>query len=382
VLIREKGVIGDKMTARLPRKNNTKLNLVALCLLLPLVGVPVFTEKLSADDDLKNQCKSTLEKARLWVRATDAKAPEDERIKVKKAVGAANKACTAAFKALPNDGNSLLNGAYAHFASGRKEEGVALIQKAAELGFPPAMVMVAKYMGRGEYLEKDAEGAWMLLIKTLKTDHAAAKIKAALEFLPGGVGPENPKRTKKVLQGLIDEGNSAAMIAYAMKVLNLQKAEIGSDSSKQGISLLERAALEKNDSQAAIYLSLLFNQGNVVRRDEGKAIEFAQLAIDAGVTRAYGTMGQIFQNQNDMKSAVKWFQKGAEKGDGFSQGMLGFMYSGGFGVEQDLEKAVHWWTKARWNGDRLAASYLQVHREKEAAEKAWKEEQNKQPNKN
>ena len=196
-------------------------------------------------------------------------------------------------------------------------------------------------MGRGEYLEKDAEGAWMLLIKTLKTDHAAAKIKAALEFLPGGVGPENPKRTKKVLQGLIDEGNSAAMIAYAMKVLNLQKAEIGSDSSKQGISLLERAALEKNDSQAAIYLSLLFNQGNVVRRDEGKAIEFAQLAIDAGVTRAYGTMGQIFQNQSDMKSAVKWFQKGAEKGDGFSQGMLGFMYSGGFGVEQDLEKAVH-----------------------------------------
>ena len=370
------------MTARLPRKNNTKLNLIALCLLLPLVGVPVFTEKLSADDDLKNQCKSTLEKARLWVRATDAKAPEDERVKVKKAVGAANKACTAAFKALPNDGNSLLNGAYAYFASGRKEEGVALIQKAAELGFPPAMVMVAKYMGRGEYLEKDAEGAWMLLIKTLKTDHAAAKIKAALEFLPGGVGPENPKRTKKVLQGLIDEGNSAAMIAYAMKVLNLQKAEIGSDSSKQGISLLERAALEKNDSQAAIYLSLLFNQGNVVRRDEGKAIEFAQLAIDAGVTRAYGTMGQIFQNQNDMKSAVKWFQKGAEKGDGFSQGMLGFMYSGGFGVEQDLEKAVHWWTKARWNGDRLAASYLQVHREKEAAEKAWKEEQNNQPNKN
>ena len=158
------------MTARLPRKNNTKLNLITLCLLLPLVGVPVFTEKLSADDDLKNQCKSTLEKARLWVRATDAKAPEDERVKVKKAVGAANKACTAAFKALPNDGNSLLNGAYAYFASGRKEEGVALIQKAAELGFPPAMVMVAKYMGRGEYLEKDAEGAWMLLIKTLKTD--------------------------------------------------------------------------------------------------------------------------------------------------------------------------------------------------------------------
>ena len=66
----------------------------------------------------------------------------------------------------------------------------------------------------------------------------------------------------------------------------------------------------------------------------------------------------------------------------FPQGMLGFMYSGGFGVEQDLEKAVHWWTKARWNGDRLAASYLQVHRDKEAAEKAWEEEQKNNSKKN
>ena len=142
------------------------------------------------------------------------------------------------YKALPDDGASALNAAYAHFAAGRKEDGVALIQRAAELGFPPAMVMVAKYMGRGEYLEKDAEGAWLLLIKTLKTDHAAAKIRAALEFLPGGLG-QRTLSEQKVLQGLINEGNSAAMISYAMKVLDLQKAEIGSDNSKKGITLLE-----------------------------------------------------------------------------------------------------------------------------------------------
>ena len=88
-------------------------------------------------------------------------------------------------------------------------------------------------------------------------------------------------------------------------------------------------------------------------------------------------MGQIFQNQGDMETAVQWFRKGASKEDGFSQGMLGFMYSGGFGVEQDLNKAIDWWTKARWNGDRMAASYLQVHREKEASRKAWEEEERK-----
>ena len=96
----------------------------------------IFWEKLSADDDLKNQCKKTLEKARLWVRATDAKAPEEEKVRVKKAVDVAKNACVAAYKALPDDGASALNAAYAHFAAGRKEDGVALIQRAAELGFP------------------------------------------------------------------------------------------------------------------------------------------------------------------------------------------------------------------------------------------------------
>ena len=122
-----------------------------------------------------------------------------------------------------------------------------------------------------------------------------------------GLGQGTWPKTKKVLQDLINEGNSAAMISYAMKVLDLQKAEIGSDNSK-GITLLERAALEEKDSQAAIYLSLLFNQGNVVPRDQKKAITLHSW-LDAGVIRAYGTMGQIFQNQNDMKSAVQWFQK-------------------------------------------------------------------------
>ena len=86
-------------------------------------------------------------------------------------------------------------------------------------------------------------------------------------------------------------------------------------------------------------------------------------------------MGQIYQNQGDNEKAIEWFKKGAAIDDGFSQSMLGFMFSGGFGVKQDLAKAVDWWRKARWNGDRMAASYLQVHRDKQKAQKAWKESQ-------
>jgi TPR repeat protein len=348
----------------------------------PWAPVALFAVILSATatpavaaTDLAGECAASLDRARIWIRATDPLAPADEKAKVRGAVEKANEVCTAAREASPDDGALLINGAYALFAMGDKQAGVNLIVKAAEAGHPPAMVMAARYMGHGEFMEKDAEGAWLMLIQTLKSDNDDARMQAALEFMPGGVGPENPKRAKKVFKELIDAGNSEAMLTYAMKVLGLQKAEAGSDAAKEGVALLQRAATEAKNATAMIYLSLLHNQGSMVERSEAKAIEYAQAAIDAGVIRAYATMGQIFQNQGDMKTAVKWFRQGAEAGDGFSQAMMGFALSGGFGLDQDLDQAVVWWTKGRWNGDRLAAGYLQVHREKMLEKAIWEEEQ-------
>ena len=347
-----------------------RASLALLVAAISLLATPAF-----AASDLAADCAAKLEQARLWIRATDPAAPAEEKATVRGAVEKAGVVCASAREASPKNGVVLINAAYALFALGDTLAGVKLIEKAAEAGHPPAMVMTARYLGRGEHLEKDAEGAWMMLIQTLKSDNAPARIQAALEFMPGGVGPENPKRTRKVLTEMIEAGNGEAMVTYAMKVLGLQKAEAGSDEAKEGIALLQRAASETKDGTALVYLSLLHNQGSIVERSEAKAVQYAQAAIDAGITRAYATMGQIYQNQGDMKTAVTWFKKGAEAGDGFSQAMLGFAFSGGFGVEQDLDKAVEWWTKGRWNGDRLASSYLQVHREKMGAKAAWEKKQ-------
>ena len=251
----------------------------------------------SAAGDLAADCARNLERARLWIRATDPAAPATEKATVRAAIEKANVICTAAREAAPTNGEVLVNAAYAHFAMGETLVGVKLIEKAALAGHPPAMVMTARYMGRGEHLEKDAEGAWELLLETMKSDNPAARIQAALEFLPGGVGPESPKRTKKTLQALIDAGNGEAMVTYAMKVLGLQKAEAGSEAAEEGIALLKRAASEAKDASALIYLSLLYNQGSMVERSAAKAIEYAQAAIDVGITRAYATMGQIYQNR-------------------------------------------------------------------------------------
>ena len=118
-----------------------------LCLVLS----SIMAGSVIADDNLNSNCEKQLEQARVWIRATDARAPENEKNKVQGAVTKANLTCELARKASPTDGSVLIKAAYALFAAVKKQEGVKLINKASELGYPPAMVMVARYMGRGEY---------------------------------------------------------------------------------------------------------------------------------------------------------------------------------------------------------------------------------------
>ncbi len=312
----------------------------------------------------KAACVEALDRTRQWIRATEPGAPQEEHARVQAAVRETGSLCDAARAALPQDTDVMVHSAYAAFAREDQKAGVALIEQAAQAGHASAMVMLARYRARGDLVERDVEGAWLLLIEALKSDDVSARIQAALEFLPGGAGPENPQRARTVIMDLVGQGNSEAMITYAMKVLDLPKRSAGDAEAEEGMALLHRAAEEADNTRAMIYLSLLYNQGRVVPKDEATAMRFARKAIEGGLVRAYGTMGQIYQNKGELEEAVSWFRRGAEAGDPFSQGMLGFMYMGGFGVDRSEEEAKRWWTMGRWNGDRLSSGYLQVQRER------------------
>ena len=66
-------------------------------------------------------------------------------------------------------------------------------------------------------------------------------------------------------------------------------------------------------------------------------------------------MGEIYFNgygvEQDYEEAVKWYSKAAEQGDADAQNNLGYCYYFGEGVEQDYEEAVKWYTKAAEQGD-------------------------------
>ena len=69
--------------------------------------------------------------------------------------------------------------------------------------------------------------------------------------------------------------------------------------------------------------------------------------------------GYRFYNERKFTEAyAALYDAAAYENNGEAQYYIGMMYRNGFGVEKSEEQAMHWWTKARRNGQRNAAFAL------------------------
>jgi TPR repeat protein len=64
----------------------------------------------------------------------------------------------------------------------------------------------------------------------------------------------------------------------------------------------------------------------------------------------------------DNAESVKWFRKGAERGDVAAQINLGNMYYKGEGVPEDYARAYAWWNLAAAQGHKPAAEKKEILR--------------------
>jgi TPR repeat protein len=78
---------------------------------------------------------------------------------------------------------------------------------------------------------------------------------------------------------------------------------------------------------------------------------------EAGDADAQFNLGVMYYQglgvEQDLKEAVKWFQKTANQGNANAQHNLGVMYANGKGVEQNYVTAYAWESIAATNGDNI-----------------------------
>lgn len=104
----------------------------------------------------------------------------------------------------------------------------------------------------------------------------------------------------------------------------------------------EKSAKE-GDGDACIKLGDLYFYGDGVEKDIKKAIGFYKIAAEQAIDSAIMKLEDIyyFCDEIDDKESIKMF---CDNDDVFEE--IGHLFSNGYGVEKDINKAISWYEKA------------------------------------
>lgn len=130
-----------------------------------------------------------------------------------------------------------------------------------------------------------------------------------------------------------------------------QKYNENKKDHKLSMKYLKEAA-QKGHVEAQYHLGIF-------SKDEKEREKWWTLSAEAGHVKAMSSLSNHFSIREDYSKAFFWCQKAAEKGDVYSQRMLGMTYLLGNGVDLNLTLARKWFSKAASAGDEEAKKQLE-----------------------
>lgn len=157
-------------------------------------------------------------------------------------------------------------------------------------------------------------------------------------------------------------GNTASLVALR------QKANQGDASAQRNLGFIYdngqgvtqnygkavawyRKAADKGDAIAQYSLAVMYSNGDGVTQDDAKAAAWYRKAADQGYTGAQFNLGAIYEEgrgvTKNYAQAVAWYHKAADLGYASAQNNLGLMYANGQGVTQNYVLAYQWFALAK-----------------------------------
>ncbi|MEZ5536244.1 MAG: SEL1-like repeat protein [Thiolinea sp.] len=123
-----------------------------------------------------------------------------------------------------------------------------------------------------------------------------------------------------------------------------------------------QARANGGDANAMYQLGMLYQSGQGVAADQGRARQLFEQAARAGEPSAQYSLALLYRQQNDpslLQQSVNWQQKAAQQGHVEAQYGLGMLYANGQYVPRDLYKARHWLQQAVERNHSIAGLALQ-----------------------
>ena len=199
---------------------------------------------------------------------------------------------------------------YGESESGKKDpaEAARWYRKAAELGYPNAMIKIAECYRDGDGVKQDIDEAikWYRKCRDIVDDY---------DYLPA-------------YEGLRDLNRRAAW--HYVDSLEKQKKDLSSS--------------ENGDVES------MYALGNTLfGRHDPESVKWYRQAAEQGHMEAQYKLAEIYRRgevvNQDMSEAFKWYLKAAEQGRPEAMYEICKCYLDGNGVERDVDKAVEWYFK-------------------------------------
>ena len=161
-----------------------------------------------------------------------------------------------------------------------------------------------------------------------------ANLAWAYEF---GVGTRpQPEKAADLYRRALERNENIPVYGYLGELYALG---MGADRDLSQALDLYRMGAERGDCLACLNLGLLFQRGEGVRKNPGKALKLFDQAGAAG----YAAMARCYRLgigvKQDERTAAEWYRKDAEEGGWTGMLWLAWMYRKGLGVEKDRSAA-------------------------------------------
>ena len=220
----------------------------------------------------------------------------------------------------------------------------------------------------GDYLEQDNDYALQLLIEAGENGYTDAFSRLGYMYWTGEyVTTPDLDKTIYYLKKAVELKNAPAMTLLAMLYINTY------DDFNSALSLLTTAS-EMGNYDAKYYLSLLYDNGDGVSKDDTKSMELLLEAAEAGQADAMGKLGYYYLTNDitlntgttwrDVGTGLYWLNKAVSAGSAAAKYNLAQIYMGELDVsgsikaeelyKEDPEKAFSYMLEAAESGHFLA----------------------------
>ncbi len=233
--------------------------------------------------------------------------------------------------------------------------GIALLEKAAEMGNPWAYSQLFKTYAQGIGTEKDETRAISYAQKLADRGQDGLMAYAtALAYLNG----QGVKKDEALGQKYLDMAAAANIPdAIFLKGHRLQQA----GKAAEALPLYTQAA-SMSQEDAIIELALMLLYGNGIEKDEARGLSYLQTANHRlGSPRAAYELARYYENVGEQSLADDWYISASDAGILEAMGRRGLLHLNPFSkVAWDPTSAYQWWRVGADKGDATCKLYLNL----------------------